>query len=185
MRSFLALVLVVAVAFVAAEADVSGARLLVYKDIDKPIAVVGDTLTLTTYFYNVGSSAALEVVFKDEELSAEFELLTGQLSNEWDTIAAGTNVSSVVTLKAKTAGYVRVGPGAVKYRSANDEVVRTAITSEIGTMLIETNMEFRHRTGPQFLDFVLFVLVGGAAVAIPYFKLQEKEKEFAAVLKKK
>ncbi|WP_411026736.1 hypothetical protein, partial [Salmonella sp. s54395] len=78
-------------------------------------------VTVLYSIYNVGSSAAFNVKLSDETFpDADFKVVQGQLSVQWERIAPGGNVTHSVILQPLKSQFFNFTSGMVSYLPVED-----------------------------------------------------------------
>ncbi|WP_411025622.1 hypothetical protein, partial [Salmonella sp. s55004] len=99
--SFLCVMLLVGVA-----SSQEGARLLAAKNLLNEYLVEGKDISVLYTIYNVGSSAALNVVLSDKTFpDSHFRPVLGKLTVQWERISPGNNVTHSVILQSVNSGF--------------------------------------------------------------------------------
>ncbi|XP_037549671.1 translocon-associated protein subunit beta [Nematolebias whitei] len=163
-----------------------GARLLASKALLNRYAVEGRDLTLQYNIYNVGSSAALDVVLSDDSFPSEdFGIVSGMLNVKWDRIAPASNVSHTVVLRPLKAGYFNFTSASVSYKAqeGGEEVV--GYTSAPGQGGILAQREFDRRFSPHYLDWAAFGVMTLPSIGIPLLLWYSSKRKYDSPKAKK
>eukprot|EP01133_Synstelium_polycarpum_P012059 gene12059-14110_t len=147
----------------------SSAELLFQKKItDAPI--VGKDLDISFVIFNVGSGAAYDVSFQDNDFdSTSFEITKGQASGKWETIEAGSNVTQVLTVKPISQKFVPLSATVLSFRKSQstEDLSYTAAASYSG-MYVESVADYDKRTSLHIKEWVIFAVLCLGSVAFPF-----------------
>ena len=175
-----------AAAFSSAEGD---AHLILRKyvtsepcDIDGASAecvVEGQETEILYGVYNVGEGTAFEVKVADASLGTSFEL-AGELDGAIGEIPGGENKTVSLTVKAKAAGELTVGPAEVSYQATADGELQTGVSTEPQSYVAETEREHKKRTSIHYLEWSVFLIAAAVPVAVPGMAYQEGVSKKAA-----
>ncbi|XP_064653322.1 translocon-associated protein subunit beta-like [Lineus longissimus] len=166
--------------------DEPGARLLASKNILNQIIVEDKDVTVEYAVYNIGGSAAFNVILSDTSFpEGSFEPVHGFLNVKWERVAPGTNVSHVVVLKPAKAGIFNFTSAELTYSPSEEskETVR-GYTSAPGHKEIIPNKEYDRRFSPHFLDWAAFAVMTLPSLGIPFLLWFSSKSKYASKPKK-
>ncbi|XP_028399218.1 translocon-associated protein subunit beta-like [Dendronephthya gigantea] len=145
------------------------AHLLVSKRVLNEFVVEGRDLTVSYAIYNVGSSPATSVSLVEETFSSDdFEIVNGQLSVRWQSIAPGANVSHNLILKPLRSGVFNITSAMVTYQPKEDADQQVVYSTAFGEAFVMDSKTFNRRHAPHVLDWGIFGLMTVPTIFLPY-----------------
>ncbi|XP_042421891.1 translocon-associated protein subunit beta-like [Zingiber officinale] len=91
-----------------------------------------ERVSVSIDLYNEGSSTAYDVSLNDDSWSQDkFELFSGNTSNTWEKIDAGSSVSHSFVLESKTKGVFHGSPAVIKFRIPTKAALQEAYSTPI------------------------------------------------------
>ncbi|KAG6487351.1 hypothetical protein ZIOFF_055937 [Zingiber officinale] len=132
-----------------------------------------ERVSVSIDLYNEGSSTAYDVSLNDDSWSQDkFELFSGNTSNTWEKIDAGSSVSHSFVLESKTKGVFHGSPAVIKFRiptKAALQVQRKRILPQFCLlMFLQTGLPKRSLNGSN-LNTQRLVAKYGALVSVLSF----------------
>lgn len=160
------------------------ARLLLSKQIQNKYLVEGMDIVIKYGLYNIGESAAVNVLlnengFRDED----FDVVGGQRNVKIDRIPPGTNNSHTLVVRPKKFGYFNFTSAEVQYRvsDAADDAVQVAMTSDPGQGLIISLKEYDRQFSAHILDWAAFAVMTLPSLGIPFMLWYSSKAKYEAV----
>ncbi|XP_046856597.1 translocon-associated protein subunit beta-like [Xenia sp. Carnegie-2017] len=146
------------------------AHLLVSKRVLNEYVVEGRDLTVSYAIYNVGSSPATSVLLVDETFSPdEYQIVGGQSTIGWQSIAPGANVSHNLILKPLHSGVINITSAVVTYQPKEEAEQQIVYSTTFGEAYVMDSKTFNRRHAPHILDWGIFGLMTIPTVLFPYF----------------
>lgn len=171
-----------------AGAQDSGARLLASKTILNQWLVEGRDMTVLYTIYNVGSSAAVQVVLNDESFAeSDFAVVSGQTRVQWDRISTASNVTHSVILQPLKTGFYNITSATVTYVASEGSEPRNAYTSAPGKAGVVAVKDYDRRFSPHYMDWAAFAVMTIPPIGIPFllwFRSKSKYEALSAKAKK-
>ncbi|XP_071486138.1 translocon-associated protein subunit beta-like [Diadema antillarum] len=165
-----------------AGAQEPGARLLASKTILNQWLVEGRDMTVLYTIYNVGSSAASQVILNDESFNEnEFTVVSGQLKVQWDRITPASNVTHAVILKPTKTGFYNMTYGVVTYIPSEGAEARTAYTSSPGKAGVVAVKDYDRRFSPHYMDWAAFAIMTIPPIGIPFLLWFRSKSKYEAL----
>lgn len=146
-----------------ADENESGARLLVSKQILNKYIVENMDLVVKYTIYNIGNSAAVNVMLTDTSFKPEVFLPAGgQLNVRIPRVPPVSNLTHTVVLRPVRVGFYNFSAAEVTYRNSDESTqVQVAISSEPGEGYIVAFRDYDKKFSPH--------LVGGSPFLILAF----------------
>jgi len=163
-------VVLVATLCVTLSAETENARLLASKNLLNVYLVEDKDITVQYDIYNVGGSSALETELVDKSFAdTDFEVVHGSLSVKWQRIGPGSNVTHVVIVKPKKAGYFNFTSADLSYLPSETATERQyAYTSAPGEGGVVNFKDYDRKFSPHILDWAAFAVMSMPSLGIPY-----------------
>lgn len=151
-------------------AENDNARLLASKNILNQYMVENKDLTVLYEIYNVGGSSAVNAKLSDNSFAAaDFDVVHGNLEVQWSRIGPGNNVSHVVILRPKRAGYFNFTSAHLSYQPSESETeLQHAYTSAPGEGGIVSFKDYDRKFSSHMLDWVVFAIMTLPSLGIPF-----------------
>merc|ERR1712018_697682 len=150
-------------------ADEENARLLASKSVLNKILVEGKDITVEYDIFNVGGSAAVDVVLNDESFpDSSFEIVSGSLNVKWSRLAPGSNVSHAVIVKPLRSEYHNFTAAEISYQAAEGQDRVIGYTSAPGEGGIMSFREYDRKFSPHVLDWAAFAVMTLPSLGIPF-----------------
>jgi len=168
-----------------AGAQDSGAKLLASKTVLNQWLVEGRDMTVLYTIYNVGSSAASQVVLNDESFpESDFTQVSGQLKVQWDRISPASNVSHSVILQPLKTGFYNITHAVVTYVASEGSEARTAYTSAPGKAGVVAVKDYDRRFSPHYMDWAAFAVMTIPPIGIPFLLWFRSKSKYEALSSK-
>lgn len=179
------IILLLALASVFASDLEPTAKLLVSKNVENNIIVEGKDVTIKYDLYNVGSSAAHNIVLLDQTFPpSDFETVRGDLSVGWKSLAPNANISHIVVVKPLKAGIFNFTAAQVTYQpteEADGQLVYSTAPGEGGIM---TEIDFNRKHSPHLVEWSIFAVMCMPSLAIPFLLWWKSHSKYTEELKK-
>jgi len=145
------------------------AHLIAQKTILSENVAVQKDLVVQYNLFNVGTSAAIDVLLVDDSWPEHsFKRVIGLTTAKWDRIPSGGNVSHTVVLIPKVPSQVITEPAVVSYRETAKSNLVTGFSSDIGYLDIMSSTENFRRTAPHGREWVNFGLLALGPILVPF-----------------
>ncbi|XP_071845180.1 translocon-associated protein subunit beta-like isoform X2 [Apostichopus japonicus] len=156
-----------------------GARLLAAKNLLNEYLVEGKDVTVLYSIYNVGSSAALNVALTDNTFpGADFNVVRGKLSVQWERIAPGSNVTHSVILQPLKSQFFNFTSAIVTYLPVEDGAEKSTFTSAPEQKGIVSLKEFDKRFSPHYMDWAVFAVMTVPPICIPFLLWSMSKRKY-------
>lgn len=172
----------------AANSAQSGARLLVAKQIQNKYLVEGKDIVVKYSLYNVGESAALNVLLSEKGFGEQdFDVVGGQMNVRLDRLAAGANHTHVVVVRPKRFGYFNFTAAEVKYQPS--EEVQTIQVGYTGTEPHQAPIialrDYEKQFSSHMLDWLAFAAMTLPSLGIPFLLWTSSRSKYEAIARSK
>jgi translocon-associated protein subunit beta len=145
-----------------------GANLIASKTILNEHMVEGKDLTIKYSIYNVGTSAAVNVLLEDSSFPEEdFVIEQGLLTTTWDRIQSSSNVSHVVVVLPREAGAYNISWARLTYTSDESKEM-TGFTSAPGPVLVLPFAEFSRKYEGHLMEWLAFFVMSAPTILLPF-----------------
>jgi translocon-associated protein subunit beta len=172
---------------VAVLGDSENARLLASKVILNQYAVENKDLTVIYEIYNIGGSPAIDARLVDKSFpDSDFEVVHGNLEVTWQRIGPGYNVSHVVILRPKNAGYFNFTAAEISYLpSETESEPQHGYTSAPGEGGIVSFRDYDRKFSSHVLDWAAFAVMTLPSLGIPFLLWHGSKSKYEAMKKEK
>ncbi|KAJ8029570.1 Translocon-associated protein subunit beta [Holothuria leucospilota] len=160
-----------------------GARLLAAKNLLNEYLVEGKDVSVLYSIYNVGSSTAHNVALTDETFpEADFKVIQGKLSVQWERIAPGSNVTHSVILQPLKSQFFNFTSATVTYLPLEDAEEKSTYTSAPGEKGIVTLKEFDRRFSPHYMDWAVFAVMTIPPIGVPFLLWFMSKRKYESIV---
>ncbi|KAG8182659.1 hypothetical protein JTE90_019684 [Oedothorax gibbosus] len=183
----LLLLSVCAVLGIAFADELSPPRLLVHKRLLNKYLVEGRDVVADYNIYNIGESAAHNIVLKDSSFpESDFETIIGFLNMKVDRIGPNSNISHTVVLRPKRTGLFNFSAAEVTYRySENGPEIQSSLSTEPGEAVIIPAKDFDRKFSPHLTDWAAFAVMTLPSLGIPYLLWYRSKSKYEGIVKQK
>uniref|UniRef100_A0A224XPY7 Translocon-associated protein subunit beta n=1 Tax=Panstrongylus lignarius TaxID=156445 RepID=A0A224XPY7_9HEMI len=170
-----------------ADENESGARLLVSKQILNKYIVENMDLVVKYTIYNIGNSAAVNVMLSDTSFKPEVFLPAGgQLNVKIPRVPPVSNLTHTVVLRPVRVGFYNFSAAEVTYRNSDESTqVQVAISSEPGEGYIVAFRDYDKKFSPHLLDWAAFAVMTFPSLAIPFLLWWSSKSKYESMSKQK
>jgi len=162
------------------------ARLLIEKQVLNKYLVESRDIVVNYNIFNVGQSAATDILISDSSFSEEhFDLISGILKFTVPRLGPGSNIthSAVVRPKAGIWGRFNFTAGDVSYMTdETSKEPQIGFTSEPGEGFIVSLKEFDRRFSPHVLDWAAFAIMTLPSLVIPFLLWFRSKSKYEAIV---
>lgn len=165
-----------------------GASLAVFKVLGSDDVVVGMNLSVSVSVYNLGDSAAFNVVLDDTKWTNVGE--AKGVANEWDTIAPGDVKTVEYVVVPQEAGVMGSEPARVTFKDdSSSEQVKAAFsnhvydTTSVGAadgVVVLTEAEYEKKASKRVKEWFTFVLLLFIPLGMPFFFYNQSSNNLKA-----
>eukprot|EP00042_Codosiga_hollandica_P020418 m.66079 g.66079 ORF g.66079 m.66079 type:complete len:182 (-) comp49847_c0_seq2:120-665(-) len=178
--------LLAAIALLAAVAvAVDDITVLASKELANTHVVQDRDVVIKYAIYNTGSAAVVDVSLQDTLNADDFTVVFGSLSAQWQSIAAGANVTHVVIAKPTQVGQHNLTSATLSFRTAADQDPITIQTSSPGSVTVVAAADYDRVFGNHTLSWIAFAILSALAVFGPYLIWNESKTKHEALVKSK
>ncbi|KAK9497177.1 hypothetical protein O3M35_004543 [Rhynocoris fuscipes] len=165
----------------------SAARLLVSKQILNKYIVEKMDLVVKYTIFNIGTSAAVNVILSDESFKTDvFEQAGGQLNVKIARIPPSSNITHTVVLRPIRVGFYNFTAAQVSYRNSDESLQsQVAISSEPGEGYIVAFRDYDKKFSPHLLDWAAFAVMTFPSLAIPFLLWWSSKSKYETLSKQK
>jgi len=165
--------------------DESKARVLVSKLILNRYLVQGQDIVVEYTLYNVGSSAATNIILSDAGFGPDkFDVISGLVNIKIDRLAPNSNVSHAVVVRPKSYGYLNFTAAEVKYQTSEaGGETQIGYSTEPGEGGVVPYRDFDRKFSPHVLDWAAFAVMTLPSLGIPFLLWFRSKSKYEAVMK--
>nr|CAG4643538.1 EOG090X0EPM [Ilyocryptus agilis] len=185
--SIKAFLLVIALAAVGGNEEVTPARLLFSKQILNKYLVEEMDIVIKYSLFNVGGTAALDVHLADNTFGPQdFEVVGGQLKVSIDRIPPGGNATHVVVIRPTRFGYFNFTAAEVSYLPSEEATEpQVGYSSEPGQGAIVPFKEYDRKFSPHLLDWLSFAVMSMPSLVLPFVLWYNSKSKYETIMKQK
>lgn len=165
--------------------DDSRSRILVSKLILNRYLVQAQDIVVEYTLYNVGTTAATNIVLTDAGFSPDkFDVISGLVNIKIDRLAPNTNVSHAVVVRPKAYGYLNFTAAEVKYQTSETSGdIQIGYSTEPGEGGVVPYRDFDRKFSPHVLDWAAFAVMTLPSLGIPFLLWFRSKSKYEAVMK--
>jgi len=169
-----------------AAGEAHAARILISKQIHNKFLVEGMDLVVKYSLYNVGDTAATNILVKDNGFrNDDFELVSGRTSFKVERMSPGVNTSQTIVVRPRKFGYFNFTAAEVTYGSEGSSLIQTGLSSDPGQGTIVAARDYDKQFSSHFLDWAAFAVMTLPSLGIPFLLWWSSKSKYEAIQLKK
>lgn len=164
------------------------ARILTTKMLHNRYLVQSQEMVFEYTLYNVGRTAAVNVLLEDDNFSSEADFGSVAGRTQWllPRLAPGANVSHVVVVRPWRPGYVNFTSAVISYLPTPESTERVvSLSSQPRIGVIIPFRDFDKKFSSHLLDWLIFALLTSPSLGIPFFLWYSSKSKYDRIIREK